>query len=94
MKEGGRNMFEKNDNIMDQLQQKTNVKPDELFKLANSVSNANLKDEATVRQLIRQVAKLANKPVSKEKENQIVQAIINNNMPMDFASLAKMFNKK
>ncbi|WP_100407199.1 stage VI sporulation protein F [Bacillus solitudinis] len=87
-------MFEKNDNIMDQLQQKTNVKPDELFKLANSVSNANLKDEATVRQLIRQVAKLANKPVSKEKENQIVQAIINNNMPMDFASLAKMFNKK
>ncbi len=79
---------------MDQIQKKTSVRPDELFKLANSVSNANLKDEATVRQLIAQVAKLANTPVSKEKEDQIVHAIIKNNMPMDFASLAKMFNKK
>ncbi|WP_088102220.1 stage VI sporulation protein F [Halalkalibacter urbisdiaboli] len=88
-------MFEKNDNpLLDQLQKKTNVKPDELFKLANSVSNANLQDEQTVRQLIAQVAKLANKPVSKAKEDQIVQAILNKDMPMDFASLAKMFNKK
>lgn len=88
-------MFQKNDSsFMDQIQKKTSVKPDDLFKLANSVSHANLQDEATVRQLIAQVAKLANKPVSKEKEDQIVQAIIKNNMPMDFASLAKMFNKK
>jgi hypothetical protein len=79
---------------MDQIQKKTNVRPDELLKLANSVSSTNLKDEAAVRQLIAQVAKLANKPVSKEKEDQIVKAITTNNMPMDFASLAKMFNKK
>ncbi|MFC0470300.1 stage VI sporulation protein F [Halalkalibacter kiskunsagensis] len=88
-------MSQKNDSsFMDQIQKKANVKPDELFKLANSVSNTNLKDEAAVRQLIAQVAKLANKPVSKEKEDQIVEAITNNNMPTDFASLAKMFNKK
>ncbi|MCM3761210.1 stage VI sporulation protein F [Alkalihalobacillus oceani] len=89
-------MFQNNNDpsIMDQIQKKTSVKPDELLKLANSVSQANLQDEATVRQLIAQVAKLANKPVSKEKEDQIVNAIINNNMPTDFASLAKMFNKK
>ncbi|MCL7745898.1 stage VI sporulation protein F [Halalkalibacter alkaliphilus] len=88
-------MFQNNDSsFMDQIQKKTNVRPDELLKLANSVSNTNLKDEAAVRQLIAQVAKLANKPVSKEKEDQIVKAITTNNMPMDFASLAKMFNKK
>ncbi|KHF40350.1 stage VI sporulation protein F [Halalkalibacter okhensis] len=88
-------MFQNNDSsFMDQIQKKTNVRPDELLKLANSVSNTNLKDEAAVRQLISQVAKLANKPVSKEKEDQIVKAITTNNMPMDFASLAKMFNKK
>ncbi|WP_332693377.1 stage VI sporulation protein F [Halalkalibacter lacteus] len=88
-------MSQKNDSsFMDQIQKKANVKPDELFKLANSVSNTNLKDEAAVRQLISQVAKLANKPVSKEKEDQIVEAITNNKMPSDFASLAKMFNKK
>ncbi|MFC0559869.1 stage VI sporulation protein F [Halalkalibacter alkalisediminis] len=88
-------MFQNNDSsFMDQIQKKANVKPDDLFKLANSVSNTNLQDEAAVRQLIAQVAKLANKPVSKEKEDQIVEAITKNNMPMDFASLAKMFNKK
>lgn len=88
-------MFQKNDpSFMDQLQKKTSVRPDELMKLANSVSQANLQDEKTVRQLISQVSKLANTPVSKEKEDQIVQAIVKNNMPTDFASLAKMFNKK
>lgn len=87
-------MFQNNDSsFMDQIQKKANVKPDDLFKLANSVSNTNLQDEAAVRQLIAQVAKLANKTVSKEKEDQIVEAITKNNMPMDFASLAKMFNK-
>ena len=84
----------KDSSFMDQVQQKTNVKPNDLLKLANSVSHANLQDEATLRQLIHQVAQLANKPISKEKEDQIVQAIINNNMPSDFASLTKMFNKK
>ncbi len=79
---------------MDEVQKKTSVRPEELFKLANSVSQANLQDEATLRQLIKQVAQLANRPVSKEKEDQIVHAIINNNAPKDFASLAKMFNKK
>ncbi|WP_413380469.1 stage VI sporulation protein F [Alkalihalobacillus sp. 1P02AB] len=88
-------MHERNDHsFMDNVQKKTNVRPDQLLKLANSVSQANLQDEATVRQLIAQVSKIANKPVSKEKEDQLVQAILKNNVPADFASLAKMFNKK
>ncbi len=81
-------------NFFDNIEKKTNVKQEDIFKLAQSVSNANLKDEKTVRQLIAQVARLANKPVSKEKEDQIVNAIINNNMPMDLGSLSKMFGKK
>ncbi|WP_026673030.1 stage VI sporulation protein F [Alkalihalobacterium bogoriense] len=82
-----------NNNFFDNLEKKTNVKQEDLFNLANSVSNANLQDEATVRQLIAQVAQLANKEVPKEKEDQIVEAIVNNKMPMDFASLSKMFKK-
>ncbi len=81
-------------NFFDNIEKKTNVKQEDIFKLAQSVSNANLKDEKTVRQLIAQVARLANKPVSKEKEDQIVNAIINNNMPMDLGSISKMFGKK
>jgi len=85
-------LFGKNP-FFDNIEKKTNVKANDLLSLANSVSNANLKDEKTLRSLIAQVSKLANVPVSKEKEDQIVKAIIQNNMPTDFASLAKMFQK-
>jgi hypothetical protein len=85
---------DKNNSFFDKIEKKTNVKQQDIFNLANSVSGANLKDEQTVRNLIQQVAKMANKPVSKEKEDELVKTIINNNIPMDFASLAKMFGKK
>ncbi|WP_396126208.1 stage VI sporulation protein F [Anaerobacillus sp. CMMVII] len=83
-----------NNNFFDNLEKKTNVKQQDIFNLANSVSGANFKDEQTVRNLIQQVAKLANRSVPKEKEDELVKTIVNNNMPVDFASLAKMFGKK
>ncbi len=83
-----------NNNFFDNLEKKTNVNQQDIFNLANSVSNANLKDEQTVRNLIHQVAKLANKPVPKEKEDLLVKAILNNNIPLDFTAIAKMFGKK
>ncbi|MFA9556134.1 stage VI sporulation protein F [Evansella sp. AB-rgal1] len=85
-------MDEKN-NIFEQVTKKTNVNQQDLFKLANSVSSTDLKSEENVRDLIHQVAKLANVPVSKEKEDELVKAITSNNVPMDFGSLAKMFNQ-
>ena len=81
-------------NLFDNLEKKANVKQQDIFNLANSVSGANLKDEATVRNLIQQVGALANKPVPKEKEDELVKAITTNNIPLDFASLAKLFSKK
>lgn len=85
---------EKNNSFFDKIEKKTNVKQEDIFKLANSVSGANFRDEKTVRDLIQQVSRLANKPVSKEKEDELVKTIINNNIPLDFSSLAKMFGKK
>ncbi|MBU8907927.1 stage VI sporulation protein F [Desertibacillus haloalkaliphilus] len=76
------------------IEKKTGVKMEDVMKLANSVQNANLKDEATVRGLIKQVADLANKPVSKEKEDQIVDAIVNGSQQMNFDTLAKMLDNK
>lgn len=87
-------MFKKNNSFFDQVQQSAKVRPDELLKLANSVSQSNLKDEATLRELIGRVSAMANKPVTKEKEDQIVHAILSNNMPTDLSSLTKMFNNK
>lgn len=79
--------------LFDNIEKKTNVKKDDIFKLADSVKDANFQDEKTVRQLIKQVSALAGKPVTKEKEDKIVNAIINNNMPMDINTIGKMFKK-
>ncbi|TCP31655.1 stage VI sporulation protein F [Scopulibacillus darangshiensis] len=83
-----------NNPFFDHIEKKTNVKKEDIFSLANSVSNANFKDEKTVRRLVGQVARLANVSVSKEKEDAIVKAIVNNNVPMNFSSLSKMFDQK
>jgi hypothetical protein len=85
---------EKNNSFFDNIEKKANVKQEDIFSLANSVSGANFNDEETVRNLIQQVSTLANKPISKEKEDQLIKTIINNNMPLDFGSLAKMFANK
>ncbi|MFZ3588639.1 stage VI sporulation protein F [Bacillus sp. DJP31] len=79
--------------LFDNIEKKTNIKKDDIFKLADSVKGANLKDEKQIRQLIKQVSAMAGKPVTKEKEDKIVNAIINNNMPMDINSIGKMFKK-
>lgn len=80
-------------NFFDNIEKQTKVNKDDIFKLAASVQNANLKDEKVLRQLIQQVAMLAGRPVSKEKEEQIVKAIVNNNIPADLSSLGNLFKK-
>ncbi len=47
----------------------------------------------TVRNLVQQLAQMANKPLSKEKEDKIVQSIIKNKMPGDVNTLNNMFKK-
>lgn len=79
--------------LFDKLQKNSNINPDDVYKVADSVKNANLSDEKTVRKLVRHLAKLANKPVSKEKEDRIVQSIVKNKMPMDMQSLNQIFKK-
>ncbi|WP_458413656.1 stage VI sporulation protein F [Schinkia sp. CFF1] len=79
-----------NNNMFGNIEKKTGVNMNDILKLANSLSNANFRDEQTVRRVIQQVAQLAGKRVPKEKEEMLVKAILNNNIPMDLNSLSKM----
>lgn len=81
-------------NFFKNIEKKTGVNMQEVFQLANSLQNANFKDEKTVRNVIRKVSKLANKPVNKQLEDKIVSSIINGNEKMDFNTISKMINKK
>lgn len=79
--------------LFQKIEKKTGVKMDHVFKLANSVQNANFKDEVTVRNLIKQVGQLANKQVKKETEDQLVNAIVNKPDQVNFNNIADMLNK-
>lgn len=66
----------------------------DVFDLANSLQGANFSDEKTVRNVIRRVSQIANKPVTKEMENKIVESIVKDGKQLDFSTISKMLNKK
>jgi len=76
------------------VEKKTGVNMNDVFQLANSLQNANLSDENTVRQVVKQVAQIANRNIPKELEDKIVKTIINDGKQLDFNTIANMLNNK
>ncbi|MBI0579698.1 stage VI sporulation protein F [Neobacillus cucumis] len=76
------------------IEKKTGVNMKDIFELANSLQNANFRDEKTVRNVIKRVSQIANKPVPQELEDQIVKSIINDGKALDFNTIANMMNNK
>ena len=81
-------------NFFKNVEKKTGVNMKDIFELANSLQNANFKDEKTVRNVIRRVSQIANKPVSRDMEAQIIQTIIKDGKQLDLDTIARMMNKK
>ena len=65
-------MFKK---VFDEINKKSNIDKDTIFNIADSIKNADLSNEKVLRKLIRDIAKIANKPVSKELEDSLVNKI-------------------
>ncbi|KRG10878.1 stage VI sporulation protein F [Lederbergia galactosidilytica] len=76
------------------VEKKTGVNMNEVLELANSLQNANFKDERTVRGIIKKVSRIANKPVSKEMEDKMVKSIIQDGNQLDMEAISKMLNNK
>ena len=66
---------------------KTNVKKDDIVKLAKSISGKDLNDEKNLRKLIKDVGKLVGRDVGKEKEEKIIQAIKKDKLPKDLKNI-------
>lgn len=69
------------ENIFDRVEKKTKVKKEDILKLAKKISDQDLSDEDNLRTLIKDVAKLAGKEVSKEKEEKIIFAVKKDKIP-------------
>ena len=71
------------DNFYKKIENKTNVNKDTILSLAKKIQGDNLKDENKLRDLIKEIGIIAGKDVSKEKEDKIVNAIINDKVPQN-----------
>ena len=78
-----------NDSIFEKVESKTNVKKDDIVKLAKSITGKDLNDEKNIRKLIKDVARLAGKDVSKDKEEKIINAIKKDKIPKNINNITK-----
>lgn len=76
------------DNLFKRIENKTNVNKETILSLAEKIKKNNLKDEKTIREIIQELSNITGKEVSKEKEEKIVSAILNDNIPKN---IDKMF---
>jgi len=75
------------ENLFKRIQEQANIDPEEIYSIADSLKHANFTDEHTVRNLVQQLSQIANKPISKEVEDKIVEAVTSNNIPNDLDDL-------
>ena len=57
------------------------------MNLAKKLQGNNMKDEKTLREIIKDIATLTGKEVTKEKEDKIINAIINDKVPKNIDSM-------
>ena len=76
------------DSLFNKIEKKTNINKETIINLANKIQKNNMKDESTLREVIQDLSNLTGKEVSKEKEDKIIKAIINDQVPNN---IDKMF---
>ena len=73
------------DSFFNKIEKKTNVNKDTIISLAQKLQQNDLKNEDTLRDVIRELSKMTGKEVPKEKEDKIIEAVINDQVPKDLS---------
>ena len=71
------------DGFFKKIEKKTNVNKETILDLAKKLQENDLKNENTIREVIQELSQMTGREVSKEKENKIINAVINDNVPKD-----------
>ena len=72
-----------NDNLFNRITEKTNVDKDTIIVLARKLQEGNFKDINTLKEIIHELSDITGKEVSEEKENKIIDMIVNDKVPKD-----------
>ncbi len=69
------------DNFFKRVENKTNVKKSTIINLAEKLKGDNMKNPDSIRDVIHELSKMTGKNVSKEQEEKIIGAIVNDKVP-------------
>ena len=72
------------DGFFKKIEKKTNVDKDTILSLANKLQQGNMKDEATLKEVIQDISRITGREVSKEKEQKIINTVLSNGVPKSF----------
>ena len=75
------------DDFFKKLEKKTKVDKNTIVDLAKKLQDGNMKDEKTLREVIQTLSAMTKKPVSKEKEDKIIDTILKDKVPKDVDKL-------
>ena len=70
-----------NDNLFNRITEKTKVDKDTKIGLARKLQEGDFKNKDTLREIIHELSDITGKEVSEEKENKIIDMIINDKVP-------------
>ena len=76
------------DDFFKKVERKTKVDKNTILSLAQKLQNGNMKDEATLREVIDTLSKMTGKKVSKEQSDRIISKIVEDKVPNN---VEKMF---
>ncbi len=76
------------DDFFQKVEKKTKVNKDTILDLAKKLQAGNMKDEATLREVISTLSMMTGKNVSKEQEDKIINTIVSDKVPKN---IDKMF---
>lgn len=69
------------DNLFKKIEKKTSVSKDTILDLAKTLQDSNMKNEDALRNVIKKLSLITGKEVSKEKEDKIINTIVNDKVP-------------
>lgn len=75
------------DSFFNKIEKRTSVGKDTILDLAKKLQQNDLKNEGTLREVIRTLSQMTGKDVSKEQEDKIVNAVVNDKVPKDIEKL-------
>ena len=75
------------DSFFKKVENKTNVNKDSILSLAKKLQDGGMKDESSLRDVIKEISNMTGKEVSKEKEDKIIETIAKDNIPKNLDSM-------